>query len=109
MDFQKLLDLKNKEIRDLENKNNPFINLKPDEKIYSINFTSFDQNIGHYSIIGKNTDKFVLLEEKIYEDYPQYRDQETYFLKNGEKLKRFRTLEENNIKNNDVIVLYIYD
>ena len=30
-------------------------------------------------------------------------------MKNGEKIKRFRKLNENNIKNNDVIMLYIYD
>ena len=63
----------------------------------------------HYSIIGKNTDKFVRLEEKIYEDYPEYKDEETYFMKNGEKIKRFKSLDENNIKNNDILMLYTID
>ena len=68
-----------------------------------------DQKIVHYSIIGKNTDKFVRLEEKIYEDYPEYKDEETYFMKNGEKIKRFKSLDENNIKNNDILMLYTID
>ena len=63
----------------------------------------------HYSIIGKNTDKFVRLEVKIYEDYPEYKDEEIYFMKNGEKIKRFKSLDENNIKNNDILMLYTID
>ena len=30
-------------------------------------------------------------------------------MKSGDKIKRFKKLNENNIKNNDVIMLYIYD
>ena len=107
-DLQKLLDLKNKEIEQLKLNNDPLYR-KPGEKLYSINFISIDQNIGNYSIICKNTDTFVRLEEKLYNDYPEYKDKETYFIKNGYKIKRFKSLDENNIKNNDVLMLYIYD
>ena len=93
----------------LKKNNNPLYNIKPGEKIFSINFTSFDQNIANYSIVCKNTDTFVRLEEKLYKDYPEYKDKETYFIKNGDKIKRFKSLDENNIKKNDVIMLYIYD
>ena len=30
-------------------------------------------------------------------------------MKGGDKIKRFKNLNENNIKNNDIIMLYIYD
>ena len=30
-------------------------------------------------------------------------------MKSGDKIKRFKKLYENKIKNNDVIMLYIYD
>ena len=30
-------------------------------------------------------------------------------MKSGDKIKRFKKLDENKIKNNDVIMLYIYD
>ena len=108
-ELQKLLNLKNKEIEELKLNNDPLYNRKPGEKLYSINFTSIDQKIGHYSIICKNTDTFVRLEEKLYKDYPEYKDKETYFIKNGDKIKRFKNLDENNIKHNDVLMLYIYD
>jgi len=83
--------------------------LKPGEKIYAINFTSADQNIGHYCIACKNTDIFAKLEIKLYEDYPEYKEKETYFIKNGDRINRFKSLDENNIKNNDVLMLNICD
>ena len=45
----------------------------------------------------------------LYEKYPKYKDTENYFLVNGKKLNRNRTLEENNIKNNDKIILNTID
>ena len=88
MEFQKIIDFK--EIEDLELKNN--LLLKPGEKIYSINFiSSTSPNIEYYSIPCKNTDIFVRLEEKLYENYPEYKDKETYFMKNGNKIKRFKS------------------
>ena len=106
--LQKLLMLKDKEIEGLKLKIDPFYK-KSGEKIYAINFTSIDQKIGHYAIACKNTDIFARLEEKLYEDYPEYKDKETYFIKNGDKIKRFKSLDENNIKKNDVLMLYTYD
>ena len=108
IELQKLLELKNKEIEELKFKNDPLY-FKPGEKIYSINFTSIDQKIGHYCIPCKNTDIFAKLEIKLYEDYPEYKDKETYFIKNGDRIKRFKSLDENNIKSNDILMLYTYD
>ena len=114
--MQKTINLQNKEINELKLKlnnnssnNNSFYNIKPGEKIFPINFTSIDSKIGHYSIIGKNTDTFVRLEEKLYELYPEYKDKETYFMKNAIKIKRFKSLDENNIKENDILMLYTYN
>ena len=107
-ELQKLLDLKNKEIEELKLINDPLYR-KPGEKIFSINFTSIDQKIANYSITCKNTDIFVRLEEQLYEDYPEYKDKETYFMKNANKIKRFKSINENNIKKNDVLMLYTYD
>ena len=44
-----------------------------------------DQN-QYYCIPCKNTDIFVKLEIKLYEDYPEYKEKETYFVKNGERI-----------------------
>ena len=109
MQLQILLDLKDKEIERLKKNNDQLYNLKPGEKIYSVNFVSIDQKIGNYSITCKNTDIFVKLEEQLYEDYPEYKDKETFFINNGNKIKRFKSLNENKIKKNDILMLFTYD
>ena len=89
--------------------NNYVISSKPGEKILSINFVSNGfQGIMNYSLPCKNTELFVRLEEKLNNDYPELKDKETYFLVNGRKIKRFKTLDENHIKSNDVINLFLY-
>ena len=91
---------KEKEIKELKSKF-PF-ELSIGEKLMTIIFTSTDQKI-HYSFICKNTDKFSRLEALLYEIYPEYKESENYFIANGIKVNRFKNLEENRIKNSDVI------
>ena len=84
--------------------------IKPGEKIMSINFVSMGNNdIGHYSLACKNTDLFVRLEERLYNDFPQFKNYETYFEVNTKRIKRFKTLEENNIKNKNIKNMFIID
>ena len=95
------------------NQFNNYINassVRQGERIFSINFVSMGfQDIGHYCLPCKNTDLFVRLEEKLNNDYPRLKDKETYFIVNGNRIKRFKTLDENNIKSNDVINLFLID
>ena len=67
-------------------------------------FTSFDQKI-HYSLICKNTHIFNQLEILLYDKYPEYKETENFFIVNGIKINRFKTLEENKINNSDIILL----
>ena len=97
--YAKIEDLKEKLSR------YPF-ELKKDEKMISVIFTSDDQNI-HFSVICKNTEKFNKLEEKLYNDYPEYSETNNYFVVNGNRIQKFKTLDENNIHNNDMILLNI--
>ena len=84
--------------------------LKPGEIIMTINFSSIgNQAVCNYSMPCKKTDLFVRLEEKLYDDFPQFKKYETYFEVQSKRIKRFQTLEENNIKNNDVINMFIID
>ena len=84
--------------------------LKPGEKIMCINFVSMGrQDITNYALACKNTDLFVRLEEKLYNDFPQFKNYETYFEVNTRRIKRFKTLEENNIKNKNIISMFIID
>ena len=114
----------NKKIKDLENSNinsipnniielqneiqlfKSYYNFSNDEKLIKINFISSNQDID-YSTITKNTEKFSKLETQLYDKYPNYLDLETYFLVNGKRVNSKRTLEENKIKNGDVITLLI--
>ena len=79
-----------------------------DDKIIAVNFVSMERNdIGHFNLICKKRDLFVRLEERLYENFPQYKEFDIYFLVDGRRIKRFKTLEQNNINNNDIINLFI--
>jgi len=43
----------------------------------------------------------------LYDIYPKYKDSENYFLANGIIINKDRTLEENKIRNNDILTLGI--
>ena len=99
-EMQKLVAQNNKEYYDISS-------MKPNDKIITVNFVSMGNNdIGHYSMICKYRDLFVKLEERLYNDYPKFKEYETYFEVNGKRIKRFLSLEQNKIKNNDVINLF---
>ena len=70
----------------------------------SVIFTSDDQNI-HFSVICKITEKFNRLEEKLYNEYPEFSKTNNYFVVNGNRIEKFKNLEENNIHNSDIIIL----
>ena len=113
-----------KENKNIKNNNNNYINkinelekelkkyknycLLPGEKLFTIKFISIDQKI-NCEIPAKNTDIFSKLEITLYEKYPKYKDTENYFLVNGKKLNKNRTLEENKIKDNDILTLGVFD
>ena len=74
------------------------------EKLISVIFNSFDDNI-HYSVICKSTDDFSKIESFLYEKYPEYKKHKKIFISNGNQLDVSRNLEENNIRNSDIITL----
>ena len=78
--------------------------LKPGEKVISIIVQTFDQNINR-SFACKNTDIFVDLEKELYDEYIEYKDIETILICDGRKVSRFKTLEENGIRNSSTIFI----
>ena len=82
--------------------------LLPGEKLISIKFISTDQTI-NFDMVAKNTDNFIKLESSLYEKYPKYKETENFFLVNGKKLQKHKTLDENKINDNDVITLEMID
>jgi len=113
--LQEKINKKNIEIQKYKSDNNKdfdegISSVKPGEKIIAINFVSMGtQDIGHYALVCKNTDLFVRLEERLYNDFPQFKNYETYFENKTKRIKRFKTLDENKIKNKDVINVFTLD
>ena len=58
-----------------------------------------------YSVICKNTDKFTKIENLLYDKYPECRDTQNFYTLNGQKIDKYKNLEENNIYNSAVIQL----
>ena len=74
------------------------------EKLMSIIIESSDKKM-HRAIICKNTEYFCDLEKKIYQNDDKYIDVGNYFTINGKKIDETKSLDDNNIKDNDIIVL----
>ena len=78
--------------------------LLPNEKLMTVIFNSVNNSI-NYSIFCKNTHLFTYVEKLLYQKYPEYKENDNIFLTNGQKINRFKTLEENKIKNSGIILL----
>ena len=104
------LDLKNK-IREIEilkkdsiNLNDKkTLNLNQNEDYIAIAFTSIDNKF-IYPLPCKLTDKFIKLEEKLFEYYPQFEENPEYTV-NGNKIYRYKSLKDNGIKCHDIILV----
>ena len=95
-----------KEINDLKSRlsryeNNIEVNLGD---LVVINFESVDGQIRRGIQCMKN-EIFVIAEEKLYKFYEAFRDTNNKFTINEIEIKRFKTIEENNIKDGDIVVL----
>ena len=89
---------------------NSQINLKEGEKenLIPVIVVTADSKV-HYAFICKKTDKFHVIEDMLYEKYPEYLETENYFTVNGIKINKNKTIEENKIKYSDIIILNTYD
>ena len=72
--------------------------------ITCVYFTSMDQKI-NLPIPCIKTDIFAQIEEKLYKEYPEYRETNNYFLANGKQILRFKTIEDNKIGNGLPVIL----
>ena len=64
-----------------------------------------DQKI-NFPIPCIKTDIFAQIEEKLYKEYPEYRETNNYFLYNGKQILRFKSIEDNKIGNGFPVILY---
>ena len=78
----------------------------PKEQLISVIFSSPDQNT-ICSVICKKTDSFSKIESLFYKEYPEYKKYQKIFISNGIEVDVSRNVEENNIKNSDIILVKI--
>ena len=96
-------------IHDIEiYKNKLGFNLNEDDNLMIVTIITDDQKIKGHHFICKNTLQFTVLENMFYNEYPQYRENSNshYFVVNGQTVNKFKTLDENKIKNSDIISLF---
>ena len=105
--LKELIQVKNKEINDLEmklidkGKNNRLVNY---DDIFFVHFISKDEKIS-CGIKCLKTDTFAEVEEKLYQKYEKYRETNNNFITKGKVVLRFKTIFENNIKDGDKVEL----
>ncbi len=112
IELQKIIDMKNQEISQLYmriNNNSNGVKFMPGDNIISIAFISVNQKIQNYNRAYKDTEIISRIEEELYNEYPEFKEKETYLMLNANKIKRFKSLKENNVKNGDVIQVHIYE
>ena len=97
-DFFNFQGLDNKDMKKFVDYNNIMI----------INFMSGDGVI-NCGIKCLKTDIFVEVEKKLYEKYEDYIGYNNVFLHSGNTVLRFKTIEENNIKDSDKIIMQVFE
>ena len=96
--------LKDKEISELKKKLESSILLSEGEELISIIFIYEEQHV-HYSIICKNVDSVSVAEQKLFEKFPEMKDEEYDYYLNDTRLKRGYKFKEKKIENGAIITL----
>ena len=86
------------------NNNIQNIQLKAGGQLSCVNFTSVDNRI-HFAIPCYDTDIFAFVEEKLYQEYPEYRETNNSFIFNGDEILRFKSISSNKIGNGKLVIL----
>ena len=105
------INLKNNELNNLKlriNNNNPASNINLDAQIIAVNFITQSRDINR-PMACRKTDIISTLEQKLYNEYPQYRDKKTFLTANGKPVQRFKSVDENKIKDGNSILVNIYE
>ena len=111
-DYQNIINQKDSELNNLRtqlNNNNSNNNIQDNvnfKEIVVVNFISMDQNV-HYAIAALKNNTFAEIEEKLYQQYPKYRDTNNSFIANGTEVLRFKTIEQNKIGNGLPVTLVV--
>ena len=94
----------NNQINNINIPNNNF-NININDMV-CINFISSEQKI-HFAVPCIKSNIFAEIEEKLYKQYPAFRETNNTFLVNGTIVLRFKTIAENKIGNGFPVTLMI--
>ena len=111
-EMKKIIELKKEKLKkgDIDIKPGENLEKLKSDKLYnldeiiSLNFTSTDQKI-NYSLPCVKNDTFAVVEEKLYKEFPEYRENNNYFIQSAQPILRFKTLKENKLKSGFPIIL----
>ena len=79
-----------------------------DNKRIKVKFISSDSVIND-EIESFENDKFIVIEEKLYIKFENYKETNNIFLVKGNQVLRYKTLKENKIGDGQVVVMNIFD
>lgn len=91
---------KKKEQKDIS----PIISSGVMETVIAVNFISLNYNI-NYPMACKKSDIFSKIEKKLYQEFPDLKSKNIYFIANGAFVDRSSTFEQNNIKSGNTILI----
>ena len=94
---------KNNEIKNLQLSKKNLVNI---DELLTIQIKSIDQKVDIAYTCQKN-DIFSRIEEKLYKEYPEFKDLNTYFTVNGNLVDSSKTMTDNKIRNKDKILLNV--
>ena len=113
INLEKEIKLKNKEIEELKTKLKEAGTKQSNDgevkygrkEMKCVYFTSVDQNI-NFPIACIDSDIFAEVEERLYKEYPEYREKNNCFIANGKEVLRFKSIADNKIGNGMPVILY---
>ena len=93
---------------EIKKKENLLVLTNDSKDAITLHFNSSDQLL-NYAVRCKNTDKFNLVMNKILEREPKIIEKEFYFISKGNKVKEYKTIKDNNLKDGDTVILLYYE
>jgi chromosome segregation ATPase len=100
--LQNIINQKEQELIQLKSKNIPIIS----NQMLAVNFISSDSRV-HYAVPCVSNNTFAEIEEKLYQQFPEYRETNNQFLAQGREILRFKTIAENKIGNGLPVTLVV--
>ena len=76
------------------------------DQIMCVHFISTDQKV-HYSVPCIQNNIFAEVEEKLYKEFPEYRETNNQFIANRKEILRFKTINDNKIGNGYPVTMII--